>query len=265
MLAGVLPYFRIAAEFARVGIVRKSQFRIEFWCQVIMDCLWYGCHVGLFEVLYSHTPDIAGWSRAHFRVLLGFLFVSDAFMMIWLSQMWRFGRDLKDGRLDPVRVRPGSTLFLYAFQLFSVEGCVNMSVALGYLLYAVAVAHGGMTLGALLLTGIGIVLCFWVRLVIVVLLSTLELWLLGSDVQNFLQDLLHSACDRPMDIFGARLRFFLLYLVPIGALTQIPASMVLGRVSLGQAAMECGWLVVLGLVVFAVWNRSLRRYESAMG
>jgi hypothetical protein len=31
MLAGALQHLRIAAQFARVGIVRRSQFRIEFW------------------------------------------------------------------------------------------------------------------------------------------------------------------------------------------------------------------------------------------
>jgi ABC-2 type transport system permease protein len=265
MFAVVLHYLRIAAQFARVGVIRKSQFRIEFWCQVIMDCLWYGCHVGIFEVLYAHTPDIAGWSREHFRVLLGFLFVSDAFMMIWLSQMWRFGRDLKDGRLDPVRVRPAATLFLYAFQLFSLEGCVNMSVALAYLFYAVAQALGGISIAALGLTVLGIALCCWVRVVLVALMSVIEFWLLGSDVSRFLHDLVYAAADRPMDIFGRRLRSFLLYLLPIGALTQIPASIVLGRIGALQAMIAGAWLFVLGLLVFAAWNRSLRRYESAMG
>ena len=100
------------AQFARVGVVRKSQFRVEFWFQVIMDCLWYATHVGVFEVLYMHVSEIAGWDRDEFRVLLGYLFVSDAFMMVWLGQIWRFGRDLKDGELDPFRVRPAATLFL---------------------------------------------------------------------------------------------------------------------------------------------------------
>lgn len=265
MLAAVTQHLRIALQFARVGVIRKSQFRVEFWCQVVMDCLWYGAHVATFEVLYAVTPDIAGWSRDHFRVLLGFLFVSDAFMMIWLSQMWRFGTDLKDGRLDPVRVRPGATFFLYAFQLFSLEGCVNMSVALGYLVYAMSVALGGFGFGALILTLACIVLCCWVRVVVMAMLSVLEFWLLGSDVTRFLQDLLHSAADRPMDIFGARLRFFLLYLVPIGALTQVPASIALGRVDPARALLDAGWLLLLGVLVFAAWNRSLRRYESAMG
>jgi ABC-type uncharacterized transport system permease subunit len=127
----VLHYMRIAGALARVGIVRKSQLQMEFWCQVIMDCLWYASHVAVFEVLYAHVTDIAGWSRDEFRVLIGFLFVSDAFMMIWLSQMWRFGRDLKDGKLDSFRVRPVSTLFIYGFQTFSLEGCMNMLFAFG--------------------------------------------------------------------------------------------------------------------------------------
>jgi ABC-type uncharacterized transport system permease subunit len=171
----LVQHLRIAAELARVGVVRKSQFKVEFWCQVIMDFLWYVSHVAVFEVLFLHAPEIAGWNREHFRVLLGFLFVSDAFMMIWLGQMWRLGRDLKDGKLDPYRVRPASTLFLYGFQQFSLEGCVNMSMALGYLVYGASVALHGLTPPALLLIGFGIVLCCWVRIVVVTLFSILVL------------------------------------------------------------------------------------------
>jgi ABC-type uncharacterized transport system permease subunit len=265
VIAALAQHLRIAAQLARVGIVRKSQFKFEFWCQVVMDFLWYVSHVSVFEVLYMHTGDIAGWSREHFRVLLGFLFVSDAFMMIWLGQMWRFGRDLKDGKLDPFRVRPASSLFLYAFQQFSLEGCLNMLMALGYLSYAVVVAVGGLGPLTLLSLALGIVLSCWGRVVIVTLFSILELYLLGSDAARFVHDVFHAAYDRPLDIFGARIRMFLLYVVPVGALTQVPAAIVLGRYEPWHAALACAWLVLLGLLVFRTWNRSFRRYESAMG
>jgi len=185
--------------------------------------------------------------------------------MIWLGQMWRFGRDLKDGKLDPFRVRPASALFLYAFQLFSLEGCVNMAMALGYLGYAVTRALGELTPAVLLSTGFGILLCFWVRTTVVVLFSVLEFWLLGSDAARFIHEAFHAASDRPVDIFGARMRTFLLYLVPVGALSQVPAAIVLGRYHLLEAAGAAAWLVALGLLVFAGWNRSFRRYESALG
>jgi ABC-type uncharacterized transport system permease subunit len=258
-------HLRIARELARIGVVRKSQFQVEFWCQVIMDCLWYASHVSVFEVLYTQTPDIAGWNREQFRVLLGFLFVSDAFMMIWLGQMWRFGRDLKDGKLDPFRVRPASSLFLYAFQQFSLEGCVNMLFAASYLGYGVQRALPHVTPATLLLVIFCVALSFWARLVVVTLFSILELYFTGSEAARFVHDLFHAAYDRPLDIFSARVRHLLIYIVPVGALTQVPASIVLGRYDLLDAAFASVWLFGLGLLVFSAWNRSFKHYESAMG
>ncbi len=263
--SALAQHLRIAWQYARIGVIRKSQFQVEFWSQVIMDCCWYASHVAVFEVLYTHVDAIAGWDRNAFRVLLAFLFVSDAFMMIWLGQMWRFWRDLKDGRLDPFRVRPASTLFLYGFQQFSIEGCVNLLVALGYLGFAVMRARGEITFVVFVVMLAAIALSWWARTVIVTLYAVVDLWLLGSGASHFLHELLHATADRPADVFGARIRTFLLYVLPVGALTQVPAGMVLGRYSLLSALIASAWLVVLGLAVISAWNASFRRYESAMG
>lgn len=265
MLARAVHFVRIARELARVGIVRKSQLQLEFWCQVIMDCLWYASHVAVFEVFYGQVDVIAGWQRHEFRVLLGFLFVSDAFMMIWLTQMWRFGRDLKDGKIDPYRVRPVSTFLLYGFQQFSLEGTTNMLFALGYLVYGVAIAiEQPSALTVLSLVGC-IALSFWVRFVVVMLFSGLEVFLVGSDAMRFVSELFHTTSDRPMDIFGARLKAFLIYVVPVGALTYVPAAIVLGRFNRVETFATVAWLLAFGLFVFWAWHRALRRYESAMG
>lgn len=265
MSGALVQHLRIAAQLVRIGVRRKSQFRVEFWSQVLMDCCWYGAHVAVFEVLYSHVGDVAGWSREEFRVLLAFLFVSDAFMMIWLAQMWRFSRDLKDGKLDPFRVRPAAPLFLYAFQQFSVEGCVNMAIALAYLGFAIGRAIEHVTPGVVALTGLAILLSWWVRTIMVTVIGIVDLWMLGSDAGRFLHDVLHAASDRPVDIFGARIRAFLLYVIPVGALTSLPAGIVLGRHGPLESVLEVAWLVVLGFLVIAAWNASFRRYESAMG
>lgn len=265
LLQDVAHYLRIARELARVGIVRKSQLQLEFWCQVIMDCLWYASHVAVFEVLYTHVTDIAGWTRAEFRVLIGFLFVSDAFMMIWLGQMWRFGRDLKDGKLDAFRVRPASALFLYGFQQFSLEGCTNMLFAFSYLLYGVRIAVPDPGLWTALTFAGCVALCCYARFVTVTLFAALEVAMVGSDVMRFMTELLLSASDRPLDVFGARLRAFLIYGVPVGALTYLPASIVLGRFAWHEALLSVAWLILFGVAVAFGWNRAFRSYQSAMG
>ena len=263
--AVVRQHLRVLTQLARIGVLRKSQFTVEFWCQVVMDCFWYAAHIAVFEVLYVHTHEIAGWRREDFRVLIGFLFVSDAFMMIWLGQLWRFGRDVKDGALDPYRVRPASTFVLYGFGQFSPEGCVNMAIAFSYLVYGIAIARpdAGFALGLTALCAIA--LSLWARIVLAALFALLDLRFVGSELGQFLREALGAVHDRPFDLFGKRARMFLLYVLPLGALTQVPASLVLGRYSLLEGALCVAWLLGLGVLTIAAFERALRRYESAMG
>ena len=138
-------------------------------------------------------------------------------------------------------------------------------VAVGYLAFAVARARAEITLGVVAVTVVAIALSWWVRTVIVTLYGIVDLWLLGSGASQFLHELLHATADRPADVFGARIRTFLLYVLPVGALTQVPASIVLGHYTLVSACAASAWLIVVGIAVISAWNASFRRYESAMG
>lgn len=264
MLSKLAQHARIAVQFARIGAVRKSQFHVEFFSQVVMDIIWYASHVLVFEILLLHTQAIAGWTGPELRVFLGFLFVSDAFLMMWLGKWWHFGRDLKDGNLDPVRVRPASPIFLYFFQSFSLEAVFNMAIALGYLVWGLTLAPQGAALESWLVLPWAIALSFFGRVVIVVLFSIAEFYWLNSDLSHLGLEFFTTPAERPLDIFSLRVRQFLLFLVPVGALSSVPASMVLGRYSLGESLGYTLCLIALGLAVFRFWRRSLRRYESAM-
>ena len=264
-MSAVGRYLAVARQFVRIGVIRKSQFRVEFFCQVAMDCLWYLSHILVFEILFLHTPAIASWSVEEIRVFLGFVFVTDAFLMVWLGQAWHFGRELKDGKLDPVRVRPIAPVFLYFFQRFSLEGSVNMVVAFAYLGYAVGAAPVELTPTSAVMLVWGVALSWWGRTVLTVLFSTLEFYVLHSDLSNFTYELQSAVTDRPIDIYQRRVRLFLMHLVPVGALAHIPASMVLGRYGWLAAAGHTVWLAGFGYLVLRFWHRGFRRYESAMG
>ena len=48
----------VQVQFVRIGVIRKSQFRLEFFNQVVMDCLWYATHILTFEILFrAHALD----------------------------------------------------------------------------------------------------------------------------------------------------------------------------------------------------------------
>ena len=48
-------------------------------------------------------------------------------------------------------------------------------------------------------------------------------------------------------------------------MTHVPASIVLGRTSVLEGLLHSAWMLAFGLLVFAGWRASFRRYESAMG
>jgi ABC-2 type transport system permease protein len=260
----LLRHAAIGAQFARIGVIRKSQFRVEFFSQIVMDCFWYATKIGVFEALFQYTRTIAGWSASDVRVFLGFLFVADAFMMMWLAQKWRFGRELKDGKLDPLRVRPGSPVFLYFFQQFSLEAAFNMAVAVGYLLFGLW--HGGFLGHAATwaLLPWGVALAWWSITVMSVFFAIIEFWLVNSDLGTVLHQSFDSAAVNPLDVFGARLRLFLLYAVPVGTMTYVPASLVLGKMSPLMGLVHSAWMLAFGLATFRAWRWSFRRHESAM-
>jgi len=264
LLQTVRRNLRLARQFIRIGLIRKSQFRVEFVTQVVMDCVWYATHLAVFEILFAHTQTLAGWTLGEVRVFLGFVFAADAFQMLWLGQSWHFGRELKDGRLDSLRVRPGSPIFLYYFQRFSLEAAVNLTIALSYLGWAL----NGLRLlsepRTWLLLPWALALVAWTRTSLTVLYSIAEFYVLNSDAAHFLNEAFNNAADRPLDIFSRRVRAFFVLALPIGLLSWIPASLVLGRIGVVAGLGHSAWMCAFAWLVFRLWRAGFRRYESAL-
>jgi ABC-2 type transport system permease protein len=257
-------HLRIAHQYARMGVRRRSQFRVEFVSQVIMDCIWYAAKIGVFEVLYQYTSSLAGWRATDIRVFLGFVFIADAFMMMWLGHRWVFGRELKDGKLDPFRVRPANTVFLYFFQQFSLEAVLNMAVGGIYLVFALhraGVLSDPWSVPRVLWA---IVVAWWSMTAMTVAFSIIELWLLNSDLSMFLTHAFDLASTNPLDVFTRHVRSFLLWGVPVGLINYVPAAIALGRMSAPLALLYTAWILVFGLLACRAWIASFRRYESAM-
>ena len=256
--------------YVRIGFVRKSQFRWEFVNQVLMDVCFYVSFVLTFDILYGLGGDgarlsLAGWDHASMRVYLGFAFVADALVMTFLGQQWHFGADLKNGHLDPFRVKPGPTAFLYFFQRFSPEGLTNLAIASSWLGYALwAMGPAGPSGAQWLLLPAAPAVAFS-QVFLTMAYNAVELWVLNSDLGHIASMLLSNLGERPLEVYPRPLTRLLLFVAPVGALAWYPSSLLLGRL---EPAMAAGYplaLVAFAWAVARIFRRGLRNYESAMG
>lgn len=273
----VLWGLRVMRGYVRIGMVRKSQFRWEFINQVVMDLLFYVSFVLTFQILYglegADAGDgasglmLGGWNYAEMKVFLGMAFVADALMMTFIGQTWHFGTDLKNGSLDPFKVRPGPTAFLYMFQRFSPEGLMNLVIATGWLIYAL-VPLVPERIGALHLAWslpLAIASIAWVRPFLSIAYNTIELWILDSGLGHVLSMIFTQIGERPLDVYPSLLRRAALFVIPVAGIAWYPASLVLGR--LGPLAAFGYPLVLVAFGYGSAWlfKRGLRNYDSAMG
>lgn len=272
-LADVRRTLRVLRQYVRIGWIRKSQFRLEFVNQVLMDVVFYVSFVLTFEFLFSMEGGgdgvltLAGWTHAETRLYLGFAFITDAVMMTFLGQMWHFGADLKDGKLDPFRTKPGSTAFLYLFQRFSPEGLTNLVIACGWLAFAFAGLEPGAIdpLRLLWALPLGLLSLAWVRVFLSIVSATFELYILNSDLGHLVSHITSHLSERPLDVYPGPLQRFLQFVFPVAATAWYPASLVLGKLDPLFAALYPLVLLAFGWAVLALFRRGLGRYESAMG
>ncbi|MEM9381224.1 MAG: ABC-2 family transporter protein [Planctomycetota bacterium] len=272
VLAQVAWGLRVLRQYVRIGFIRKSQFRLEFLNQVLMDVCFYLSFVFTFEILYGLGGDgdqalsLGGWTHAEMRVYLGMVFVSDALIMTFLGQNWHFGQDLKNGALDPFKVRPGPPAFTYFFQRFSPEGLTNLVIAGGWLAFALAgVVPGSIDVGHVLLTlPLAIAVVAWSQVFLILAYNLGEFWLLHSDIGHLASMFVSTFGERPLDVYPRGRARVLTFVVPVAGIAWFPASLVLGRLDPLFVALYPFVLVVFAALVARAFRRGMRRYESAM-
>jgi len=62
---------RLAAVFLRVGVLNELQYRVNFFLQVFESLVALGTGLVGLALVFAHTDDLAGWSRAELLVVMG--------------------------------------------------------------------------------------------------------------------------------------------------------------------------------------------------
>jgi ABC-2 type transport system permease protein len=265
-VSGLSLFLRVQRQYTRIGFVRKSQFRWEFVNQVVMDCLYYASFLLTFQILYGLQDglSLAGWSRDDIRVFLGMAFVTDAFMMAFMGQVWHFGEDLKAGNLDAFRLRPGPVWYTYSFQRFSPEGLTNALVAGSILAWGLW-RHPAVGVLELALVPFVLGVAFVAQAALLIFFQALEYWVVNADLARFFSNVFSQIGDRPLDVYPRGMKRFLVWCLPLGAIAWFPAGVVVGRHGWGFTLVYTAVVLLFAWLTARLFQAGMRRYESALG
>jgi ABC-2 type transport system permease protein len=229
-----------------------------------MDAMYYVVNIAFFKIIYLHTSDIAGWTESQVMVFVSGYLVLDGLQMTVLSNnLWMLPQLVNRGDLDYYLLRPVSSLFFLSLRDFAANSFLNLTLAVGFMVYSIAHYDGPWSVGSLILYLFfllnGLLLYFFLRL-----LAVLPVFWTGSGqgldllVWHFSRFL-----ERPDGIFSGPIRRILTTVLPYCLMVSFPARLFFEGWSTTVVLHLLAVTAVFTLVTGKLWSVALKHYSSA--
>jgi ABC-2 type transport system permease protein len=255
---------RLAWLYFRIGSMNELQYRANFFIQLLQSAVAVGTALVVLALVYSHTPELNGWSQSEVLVVMGIqIMLGGVIRMSIQPNMERLMEEVRDGKLDFALTKPEDSQVLISVRDVRIWRSVDIISGAAVLAYGVAglereVGIGDAALFPLLL-GIGalMIYCFWL------VLSTGAFWVVNMWSIIELFEGVYQTGRFPVGIYPGWLRIGVTFLVPIAFAITVPAEAVTSRLEWETVLLALGFAAALFLFTRWWWRFGLRHYSGA--
>lgn len=134
---GPRRYLSIYGALWRNSVVREMMFKTNFILWIIVETLWFALQISFMSVIYSHTDQIATWTKWEVILLIGAAqFIQQIFHGLFLNNCTQLSENIRTGKLDFMLLLPVNTRFLISMRTVDLGSFVNAFLAIGVMFYA---------------------------------------------------------------------------------------------------------------------------------
>ncbi|MBC7457689.1 MAG: ABC-2 family transporter protein [Bdellovibrionaceae bacterium] len=263
----IKKYYRLYKSFFNASLVADLEFRFNFFVLICGEFIWYSTQLVLYEVLYKHTSQLAGWNLPQMRVFIFLaLFVDSIYMILWDQNFVKFAEDLRKGNLDLLLTKPINEIFMLTSQKISISHLPCLFITGGGVIWALTQIPDFtwwrlLWLLIMIPSGLSVIYCGRFMLNATTILF---------ERADFLQYVWHSLFRfglRPDGIYSAVmngfLRYILIFIVPFAMVASIPARFLLEPIQ----PIYLIWGVLMPIILIYLtkkyWRYCVRNYASA--
>ncbi|MFI5910701.1 ABC transporter permease [Dactylosporangium sp. NPDC051541] len=240
------------------------EYEGDFWVVMAGTVIMQAVNVAFLSAIFAKVPAINGWTFWAVVAMFGMVAVAEGVGSLFFEGMWNLSWQINQGEIDYKLVRPYPVVLQVSASNIGINGLSN--IVSGGLMLGFAVAHlpvpwtplrVGLALG-ILLSAIA------VKVAVNLATNAAAFWM--QSPSPLFAFAVHQAGDLarfPLSVYPWALRAALGFAVPFAFVSFFPVAFLLDT---GQA-----WIGLLTpavaayAVLMAAWifNRGLRRYESA--
>lgn len=263
-MRSVLKIIRLLGAAYSMSLRRAVAFRVNVFLDAILALVAVGTALGVVQIVFTQTRDLAGWSRAETIVLAG------TFQFMWglkttfidPNLAWFPGRGIREGRLDVYLLQPAPSLFLASFATASPLSVIQSLLGLVVVGAGITQAETGVTvagvLGWLLFVAIGVVVTWMLG----VLIACVAFWAPRLELEVF-YGAMWDLARYPMGVYRGPLRFVLTYVVPMVLIATAPSHVLMNGIEPSLLVSSIAAALFALSAGIGVWRLGLRRYTGA--
>jgi ABC-2 type transport system permease protein len=264
---GIAVWRRLVAAQVRSQLQYRLSFALELvgvFTIAFLDFL-------AVLVIFHNTPRLAEWSVQEVAFLYALSSISFAFTDLAIGHLDLFPQLIRDGNFDILLVRPRGTLLQVAASDFQLRRLGKAAQGAVVLVYALAALHVHWTVARVVVLIVSIPAGVLIFASVWIVFACVAFWAVDSgEFTNAFTYGGNFLAQYPIDIYGAWLRRFLAYLVPLAFVCYFPALFVLGKpdpLGLPHVLQFLSPAVALAALSAAVaaWRVAVRHYRSAGG
>lgn len=258
-------YLSIYGAFLRNSLVREMGFKLNFLLWILVEALWFVLQLVFMAVIYSHTNEIATWTKWQVVFLVGANHcMQQLFSALFLTNCMRLSENVRSGGLDFMLLMPVNARFLISLRHVDFGAFVNTASAIAVMIYAGyrldLSPSFAQVIGFLLLLMVGLSVHYSVTY----MLSCISFWTVRAQGIVWGYYNLFQLARLPDEAFRGMFRAVFSFVIPVLLITNVPVKLIIEKLG---SPLEIVWLVAISTATFMVsewfWRWSVRHYASA--
>lgn len=276
-------YPQVFLTIVRNSLVRDMSFRSNFLIECVSSMSWVLMNLGFYLLIFQFTTEIGqgtGWGKYEFFVFLATtMLVNSVVQAFFMPNAQEFSELIRTGNLDFALLKPIDTQFLISLHRVDWSALSNFAVGLLLLVFsAIQLTHRAedplQITPTLILSYLVFVFCgIAIMYSVMISLSATSIWLGRNQTLYNFWFYLTNFSRYPMEIyrgpFGAPLRYFFTFVIPVLVVVNVPARIMANPISSGRdtyfaLSVFAVFATVLSLIASRwVFFRALGSYRSA--
>jgi ABC-2 type transport system permease protein len=242
---------------------RELEFRTNFFAKILQNLMWIFFFLAILFVIYRNTDSVAGWSRGDSYVLAATVFLMNAMMTAFFTSLSEIPQHVRTGTLDHIVTKPIDSQFWISSRRFDfgqigtlVAGLIMVGIGLWQ---THTMPSAPQWLAYIVLVASSLVIFYSFNLA----LMTTGIWLVRVDNLWVLGESVMQVARFPLDIYSLAMQRFLIYVVPLGFLSTIPASQLVKGFNPATLLVGVAWAGASLWLSRRFWKYAMRHYTSA--